>query len=203
MTLLTVPWLLPKASVEYAWVQPPKLLLSALKSVGSPTQQMQGGRGGAERKLTEREEERTCLTYLQWWKINQIFLSSCCPCKESIIKRSLKLAWYFMHSTACVRVQQLCFCAHVRMHAAVCVLGYGSAWMCVCKCFCECLSILSCLKLWTVARQLWQAAQHSAGQPRSRHFHMPMVLISGTGQRWYITRSESHQAKSQSIAGMI
>lgn len=73
--------------------------------------------------------------------------------------------------------------------------------MCVCKCFCECLSISFCLKLWTVARQLWRAARHSAG--RSRRFHMPMVLISGAGQHGYVTRSESRQAKSRSIAGMI
>lgn len=40
MTLLAVAWPLPKASVEYTWVQHHKLLLSALKSVGSPTQQV-------------------------------------------------------------------------------------------------------------------------------------------------------------------
>lgn len=206
MTLLTAPWPLPKASVEYAWVQPHKLLLSALKSVGSPAQQMEGqGRGGSERKLSEREreEEGTCLTYPQWRKINQNFLSSCCPCE----KRATAGSSSSYHASS---YTQLCVCAltlfFVFMHAAVCVLEYGSAWMSVyASAFFSWVSVHIILPeaLWTVARQLWQAARRSAGQPRSRHVHMPMVLISGTGQRWYVTRSESRRAKSQSIAGMI
>lgn len=46
MALPSVRWPLPKASVEYTWVQLGKVLRSALKSRGSPAQQMCGMVGG-------------------------------------------------------------------------------------------------------------------------------------------------------------
>lgn len=131
MTLLTVPWPLPKASVEYAWVQPHKLQLSALKSVGSPTQQMGGG---SERKLTERERaEKRKLVWLIFngWKINQIsslFASALQRQRQEGVCTSRHAD--SQHTTTCAR--WLCFPRScVRMHAAVCALEYGSAFECV------------------------------------------------------------------------
>lgn len=191
MTLLTVPWPLPKASVEYAWVQPHKLQLSALKSVGSPTQQM--GRG-SERKLTERERaEKRKLVWLIFngWKINQISSLFASPLQRRRQEGVFVTLDY-------VRALTL-FSALMRAHACSCLCTW--IWkcfrMCVCKCFCECLSISFCLKLWTVARQLWQRqAQRSGWTDTSTCL---WFLISGTGQHRYITRSESHQAKRQSV----
>lgn len=85
----------------------------------------------------------------------------------------------------------------VRVYAAVCALEYRSAGMSVCKCFCECLSILFCLKLWTVARQLRQAAPHSAR--RSTEQTLPLVCGFDKQHRSAVIHhsSESHQGKSQ------
>lgn len=103
MTCLTVPLPLPKASVEYTWVQLHKLLLSALKSVGSPTQQM--GRGCPERKL---KETGTCLTHVHVVE-DKRFLSSCCPCKEGWLRQACQ----FTHSTVRLSLQHVCaHCAH-------------------------------------------------------------------------------------------
>lgn len=93
MTLPTVPWPLPKASVEYAWVQPHKMLLSALKSVGSPTQQI--GRGGVRRKTYwgEGEGERE----LVWFVFNGGFVSrvSMCACMRPFVHSNVKVLGFW------------------------------------------------------------------------------------------------------------
>lgn len=114
MTLLTVPWPLPKASVEYAWVQPHKLLLSALKSVGSPAQQMGGDQ---KENLVKEKERRTCLTYLQWWEIKPRFPLFMLPLRR---ERQEALA----RAAMLVRTPRAC------MHPIVC------AWMWECSDVC-------------------------------------------------------------------
>lgn len=60
MTLLSIRWPLPKASVEYTWVRLRKVLRSALKSRGSPAQQMCGlvGGGGYQKGNSLNEKKR-------------------------------------------------------------------------------------------------------------------------------------------------
>lgn len=144
MTLLTVPWLLPQASVEYAWVQPLKLLFSALKSVGNPTQQMGGVWVVDQKENLLKEKERRGgnlfdLSSMVEDKPNS--LHSCRPFKESGTRASMLAHTVKLPACTCTD-----FGVHVHLHAAVCVLEYGSAWMWVSECLRECLSISFCLK---------------------------------------------------------
>lgn len=134
MTLLAVPRPLPKASVEYAWVQPHKLLLSALKSEVSPSQQM----GGGIRKKTywKRREEGTCLTYLQRWKINQVSHLFRAPAKR-VQQEALAQASLLAHTLDCTSVRRLCLLSaramllfYLNMEVLGCV--YASAFVSVC-----------------------------------------------------------------------
>lgn len=172
MTLLTVPWPLPKASVEYAWVQPHKLQLSALKSVGSPTQQM--GRG-SERKLTERERaEKRKLVWLIFngWKINQIsslFASAwqrqrqegVCSSRHADSNTRARVDFVFRaHACACMQLF-----VHLNMEVLSNVCMQVLLWVSVHIILPEALD--SC-----------QATVAEAGSALGldRHFHMPMVF---------------------------
>lgn len=77
------------------------------------------------------------MTYLQWWKINQI--SSLNVVLAERASGGSGSSWC---SSLCTHVcTDFMFCVHVRVHAAVCALKYGRVCMCICKCFCECLSV--------------------------------------------------------------
>lgn len=173
MALPSVRWPLPKASVEYTWVQLGKVLRSALKSRGSPAQQMCGMVWGwwwwvgglSERKLTEREKrDGTPLNYLQWPETRGASVSSACAALAEA-PRSGSLQPAGPRTLACVLLP----CVRA------CVLERGSRTLTFPrKSFCD-VSVspfLLRLKLWTVARQLWQSAQRSTGPPWSKRVHL-------------------------------
>lgn len=92
---------------------------------------------------------RGCLTYLQRWRINPISSLGVAPAERMRRKPTLSVLGHMQRQA---HVLFVCACSG----NGFCLLEYVSARMCVCKCFCECLSISFSLKLWTVARQLWQ-----------------------------------------------
>lgn len=188
MTLLTVPWPLPKASVEYTWVHLHKLLLSALKSVGSPTQQMGGG-GRSERKLTEWEREKK--RELVWLILNG-GRQTTFPLRVSHAERATGGASMLGSHTQMFACVDFVFVLIVHMHAAVCVLAYGSAGMSVYAC--AFVSVCPYYFAWSSGQLPGNCGRQLStrpGRPRSRRFNLSVVLISATGQHWYIT-GQSH-----------
>lgn len=172
MTLLSVWWPLPKASVEYTWVQLAKVLRSALKSGGSPAQQMCGllvWWGGYQKGNSLNEKKR--------WNSFKF---------SSVVGDTLR----FLRSRCAPGGSLPCL-----VHALGCLLprAYLSAAVhrrFLHKSFCECQSILLCLKLWTVAKQLWQSAQSSTRPPWSK---FPPVCGFDKNHWFIISEVKLHQ----------
>lgn len=149
-----------------------------------------GGECGSERKLTEQKEGRKGTFSDLSLPLSMLPLQT----GQQMVLAQASMLLSHAEMSVCVK---LALVLSVHMHAAVCALEYGSAGMSVCKCFCECLSILFCLKLWAVARQLRQAAPHSAR--RSTEQTLPLVCGFDKQHRSAVIHhsSASHQGKSQ------